>query len=85
MYFGVHLGELKQVFPVVARTGVVIRGRRKSEVGLTPELFCGEVGSMQRAGAARRDAGWENNDGAIQAHLNLKIALGPAVIGARSR
>src|SRR5207237_10636005 len=40
---GIHLGELEQVFPVVAAPGVVVRGRRQPKITLMPVSFCCQI------------------------------------------
>ena len=42
---GIHLGELEQVFPVVAALGVVVGGRRQPEIGFTAKLRLPPSGS----------------------------------------
>ena len=89
MNVGIHLRELEQVFPVVAAFGVVVGSRRKAEIlllvkgGGHPKQV--RTNRWGRAGTGDAGAGREHNDCAVQAHLDLQVALCSAVVGARTR
>src|SRR3984893_19096126 len=79
---GIHVEELEQVFPVVAALGVIVGGMRQTEIRFTPVRFRSQVRGRQPAITAGGDVRWKHNDGAVQAHLHLQVALGTAVVGA---
>ncbi len=82
---GIHLRELEQVFPVVTTVGRVVRRRREAIVMLTPMDFGCQIGRMQPACAGCGDSRREHDNGAVQAHLDLEVALRATVIGAGAR
>ena len=73
----IHLGELEQVFPVVAAFQDVVGGVRKPEVRLGSPLRARVV---VRAGRRIGVVG-HHDDRPEQAHFNLQIALSPTVVG----
>ena len=81
---GIHLGELEQVLAVIAAPGMIVGGVRQ------PEIRFWQVTGLPKQVGIRRIAdgghgGRQHDDGAVQAHLDLQVALGSAVIGACPR
>src|SRR6266436_1795690 len=85
---GIYLGELEQVFTVVASLGVVVGGHSQPEITFqsrTDSLLSVQVRHGRIAVAESGSLAREHNDRSVQAHLDLQIPLGSAVIGARPR
>src|SRR5579864_7091247 len=86
----IHLRELEQVLPVVATIGMVVCRANpatcvwQSVVTFTPVRFSREIASMDSRSAGGRNGGGKHYNRAIQAHLDLQIALRAAVIRASS-
>src|SRR6516225_3451244 len=82
---GVHLGPLEQVFAVVAAPGMVVGRMRQPKIDLAMSPLRSRVQGVVAAVAVGRDGRWKDDDGPVQAHLDLEVALRPAVIRVRSR
>src|SRR5882762_10167039 len=82
---GIHFGKLEQVFAVVAGFSVVVGRMRQTEVGFVPESLCSYVVGMDES-AARSGIGGRGqyDDGAVEAHLDLQVALRSAVVRVRA-
>ena len=82
---GIHLGPLEQILAVVTAPGVVIGGLRQPEIAFPPVRLRGKVRGMVAGCAVGGDVGRKHNDGAVQAHLDLEVALRAAVVGVSAR
>src|ERR1017187_2078716 len=82
---GIDLAELEEILTVVASLRMIVCGRRKPEVLLTPVLFRGKITECQARGACRVNGLRQHNDRPVEPHLNLQIALRSAVIRVSSR
>src|SRR3979490_1716807 len=76
---GIYLGELEQVFPVVASLGVVVGGHSQPEITFLSQT--GSLLSVQIRNSRIAESGdlarehREHNDRSVQAHLDLQIPL----------